>query len=72
MINDSMKSQPHRVCGFLGDQFLSISFYIFFRILVSMATNENEQWVNNHMYDKRLRKEYCCVSFVKIAEMAWY
>ena len=35
----STKSQPHRAYGFLGDIFFSISC-----ILVTMATNENEQW----------------------------
>ena len=51
---NSMKSQPHTTYGFWG------VFFPIFRILVSMATNENEQWVNNHMYDTRLVKEHFC------------
>ena len=67
MMNDFMKSQPHSAYGSCGGNFLIIFFFLFFRCLVSMATNENGQWVNNHVYDTRQRKE----DFCKIIAMAW-
>ena len=47
MMNISIKSQPHRASGFGGDNVLSIFFFHFVCIMVSMATNTNEQWVKN-------------------------
>ena len=40
--------------------FLSI-FSVFFGILVSMATNENEQWIPNYMSDRRLLMKHLYV-----------
>ena len=45
-------------------------FFYFFHILVSMATNENDQRVNNHTYDTSLVKEIFCKSFVELSAMA--
>ena len=41
----STKSQPHRACGFEEIIFLKkfSIFFLYFCILVSMVTNENEQ-----------------------------
>ena len=70
MMNDSIKFEPYRAYGLLGDYFCKY-FPHFFFILVSMARNENGQRVSNHMYDTRQLKERFCKSFVKIPEKAW-
>ena len=48
-----------------------IFFFLFFCIMVSMATNENEQWAQNYMTDRRLPKRHFYTKIFNIIAMAW-
>ena len=70
MINISIKSQPYRACGFRADDFIKY-FFLFFGILVSMATSKKiRTGQQTHLPGRGLFKEHFYKSFVKISTMA--